>query len=44
MVEFEWKDVISLIEEIIEDVRNGCMFIFVDYEDCENEGDLVILV
>ncbi|MFT4792781.1 MAG: 3,4-dihydroxy 2-butanone 4-phosphate synthase/GTP cyclohydrolase II [Paracoccaceae bacterium] len=35
-------DVISPIEEIIEDARNGRMFILVDHEDRENEGDLVI--
>ena len=35
-------DVISSIEEIIEDARNGRMFILVDHEDRENEGDLVI--
>jgi 3,4-dihydroxy 2-butanone 4-phosphate synthase / GTP cyclohydrolase II len=29
-------------EEIIEDCRNGKMFILVDDEDRENEGDLVI--
>ena len=29
-------------EEIIEDARNGRMFILVDAEDRENEGDLVI--
>lgn len=33
---------ISPIEEIIEDARNGRMFILVDHEDRENEGDLVI--
>ncbi|MGH1420390.1 MAG: 3,4-dihydroxy-2-butanone-4-phosphate synthase [Hyphomonas sp.] len=33
---------ISSIEEIIEDARNGRMFILVDAEDRENEGDLVI--
>lgn len=32
----------SSIEEIIEDARNGRMFILVDDEDRENEGDLVI--
>jgi len=32
----------SNIEEIIEDARNGRMFILVDDEDRENEGDLVI--
>jgi 3,4-dihydroxy 2-butanone 4-phosphate synthase/GTP cyclohydrolase II len=30
------------IDEIIEDARNGRMFILVDDEDRENEGDLVI--
>ena len=33
---------LSPIEEIIEDARNGRMFILVDHEDRENEGDLVI--
>ena len=32
----------SPIEDIIEDARNGRMFILVDDEDRENEGDLVI--
>lgn len=32
----------SKIEEIIEEARNGRMFILVDDEDRENEGDLVI--
>lgn len=41
-VEREWGDVISSIEEIIDDARNGRMFILVDHEDRENEGDLVI--
>ena len=41
-VESDWKDAISPIEEIIEDARNGRMFILVDHEDRENEGDLVI--
>ena len=41
-VEQDWKDAISSIEEIIEDARNGRMFILVDHEDRENEGDLVI--
>ncbi|MCA0961255.1 3,4-dihydroxy-2-butanone-4-phosphate synthase [Salipiger bermudensis] len=41
-VETDWKDAISSIEEIIEDARNGRMFILVDHEDRENEGDLVI--
>jgi 3,4-dihydroxy 2-butanone 4-phosphate synthase/GTP cyclohydrolase II len=30
------------VEEIIDDARNGRMFILVDHEDRENEGDLVI--
>jgi len=34
--------IISKIEEIIEDAKNGKMFILVDDEDRENEGDLVI--
>jgi len=38
----EYSDVISSTEEIIEDARNGRMFILVDHEDRENEGDLVI--
>ncbi len=33
---------ISPIEDIIEDARQGRMFILVDHEDRENEGDLVI--
>jgi len=33
---------LSPIEEIIEDARNGRMFILVDDESRENEGDLVI--
>ena len=28
--------------DIIEDARNGRMFVLVDHEDRENEGDLVI--
>ncbi|EBA09212.1 3,4-dihydroxy-2-butanone-4-phosphate synthase [Sagittula stellata] len=41
-VEHNWRDAISSVEEIIEDARNGRMFILVDHEDRENEGDLVI--
>ena len=41
-VQEDWKDAISSVEEIIEDARNGRMFILVDHEDRENEGDLVI--
>ena len=32
----------SPIEEVVEDARNGRMFILVDAEERENEGDLVI--
>ncbi|PRX35314.1 3,4-dihydroxy 2-butanone 4-phosphate synthase / GTP cyclohydrolase II [Meinhardsimonia xiamenensis] len=38
----DYHAAISPIEEIIEDARNGRMFILVDHEDRENEGDLVI--
>jgi 3,4-dihydroxy 2-butanone 4-phosphate synthase/GTP cyclohydrolase II len=38
----DFADAIASIEEIIEDARNGRMFILVDHEDRENEGDLVI--
>jgi len=41
-VEKDWSAAVSKIEEIIEDARNGRMFILVDHEDRENEGDLVI--
>ena len=41
-VEQDWADAISPIEDIINDARNGRMFILVDHEDRENEGDLVI--
>ncbi|MBQ1202453.1 MAG: 3,4-dihydroxy-2-butanone-4-phosphate synthase, partial [Loktanella sp.] len=41
-VERDWSDAISKIEDIIDDARNGRMFILVDHEDRENEGDLVI--
>ncbi|HVZ91670.1 MAG TPA: 3,4-dihydroxy-2-butanone-4-phosphate synthase [Rhizomicrobium sp.] len=37
-----FHDYISKIEEIIEAARNGKMFILIDAEDRENEGDLVI--
>ena len=37
-----YSDAISSIDEIIDDARNGRMFILVDHEDRENEGDLVI--
>lgn len=38
----DWHHCISPIEEIIEEARAGRMFILVDHEDRENEGDLVI--
>ena len=38
----DYSDAISSVEEIIEEARNGRMFILVDHEDRENEGDLVI--
>jgi len=38
----DYSDAVSSIEEIIEEARNGRMFILVDHEDRENEGDLVI--
>ncbi len=41
-VEAELRDAISPIEEIIEDARQGRMYILVDHEDRENEGDLII--
>ena len=37
-----FQRITSKIEEIIEEARNGRMFILVDDEDRENEGDLVI--
>jgi 3,4-dihydroxy 2-butanone 4-phosphate synthase/GTP cyclohydrolase II len=40
--EQHYRDAISPVEDIIEDARNGRMFILVDHEDRENEGDLVI--
>lgn len=42
MTKTDFSDAISSIEDIIEDARNGRMFILVDHEDRENEGDLVI--
>ena len=42
MTETDYSDAISSVEEIIDDARNGRMFILVDHEDRENEGDLVI--
>ncbi|MBZ0324695.1 MAG: 3,4-dihydroxy-2-butanone-4-phosphate synthase, partial [Alphaproteobacteria bacterium] len=36
------SEFLSSPEEIINDARNGRMFVLVDDEDRENEGDLVI--
>lgn len=36
------EEFLSSIEEVLEDARNGRMFILVDDEDRENEGDLII--
>jgi len=41
-VELDDRSYLSDIEEILEDARHGRMFILVDDEDRENEGDLVI--
>ena len=38
----EFHAAISSIDEIIEDARNGRMYILIDAEDRENEGDLII--
>ena len=38
----KFHPILSPIEDIIEDARNGRMFILVDDEERENEGDLVI--
>ncbi|MDH3474702.1 MAG: 3,4-dihydroxy-2-butanone-4-phosphate synthase [Rhodospirillales bacterium] len=37
-----FREMLSPVEEIIEEARNGRMFILVDDEERENEGDLVI--
>ncbi len=37
-----FREHLSSIEELIEEARNGRMFILVDAEERENEGDLVI--
>jgi 3,4-dihydroxy 2-butanone 4-phosphate synthase/GTP cyclohydrolase II len=37
-----FTDYISDLPDIVEDARNGRMFILVDAEDRENEGDLII--
>ena len=42
MHDTEYTDAISSVAEIIDEARNGRIFILVDHEDRENEGDLVI--
>ena len=42
MNEHDLKKNLSTIEDIIEDARNGKMYILVDDPDRENEGDLII--
>ncbi|NCW05419.1 MAG: 3,4-dihydroxy-2-butanone-4-phosphate synthase, partial [Rhodobacteraceae bacterium] len=42
LVEATHSDIIAPIEDILDAARNGKMFILVDHEDRENEGDLVI--
>ncbi|MFZ1741857.1 MAG: 3,4-dihydroxy-2-butanone-4-phosphate synthase [Pontixanthobacter sp.] len=42
LAENDERPVIVGIEEIIEEARNGRMYILVDDEDRENEGDLII--
>lgn len=42
MISKTYHNSISSIEAIINDAREGKMFILVDHEDRENEGDLVI--
>lgn len=37
-----YRENLSPVEEIIEDARNGKMFILVDDQERENEGDLVV--
>lgn len=38
----DYSKYLSDIEEVIEEARNGRMFILIDDEDRENEGDLVV--
>lgn len=42
MSDDHYRDYISATSDILEEARNGRMFILVDHEDRENEGDLVI--
>ncbi len=38
----DFSSAISTIDEVIEDARNGKMYILVDAEDRENEGDIIV--
>ena len=42
MPDTEFHEYVSDVEDIIEDARNGRMFILIDDEERENEGDLII--
>jgi 3,4-dihydroxy 2-butanone 4-phosphate synthase/GTP cyclohydrolase II len=42
VTKYDFSEAISPIEEIVEEARNGRMYILVDAEDRENEGDLII--
>ena len=42
MSELKLNDYLSPIEEIVNEARNGRMYVLVDNEDRENEGDLII--
>jgi len=42
MTSADYAAAISSTEEIIDEARNGRMYILVDHEDRENEGDLII--
>ena len=42
LVSADLSKYLSSAEELIEEARNGRMFMLVDDEDRENEGDLVI--
>ncbi len=41
MLNTGYADAISSIEDIIDDARNGRMYVLIDHEDRENEGDLI---
>ncbi|MFV0358584.1 3,4-dihydroxy-2-butanone-4-phosphate synthase [Tropicimonas sp.] len=42
MTDTTYADAISPVDEIIDEARNGRMYLLVDHEDRENEGDLCI--